>query len=53
MKASHKAEITALKTEMAQRKQLQQRQLTALVRLTALMETSRKRAVHEVVYTKP
>jgi hypothetical protein len=44
MKTAHKAEITALKSELASLKQSQQQQLAAVAKLTALVETSQNKA---------
>ena len=56
---AQKAEITTLKValqkqsaELALMKQSQQQQLSALAKLTALVETSQAKALHDVVYTK-
>jgi hypothetical protein len=43
IKASHRAEIAALKSELAALKQAQQQQLTALAKLSMLVQTSQNK----------
>jgi hypothetical protein len=50
--AAHQTEISALKSELALMKKSQQQQLTALAKLTTLVETSQNKAPHEAIYTK-